>query len=33
MSFFGGKDPEPAGPSPLALAKIEGEIMTEMFNK
>jgi hypothetical protein len=30
MSFFGGP---PAGPTPLTVAKIEAEVMTEMFNK
>jgi hypothetical protein len=30
MSFFGGG---PTGPAPLTVAKIEAEIMTDMFNK
>ncbi len=34
MSFFGGNSaPVNQGPNPLVLAKIEAEIMTEMFNK
>jgi len=33
MSFFGGGQPVNTGPSPLTLAKIEAEVMTEMFNK
>ena len=30
MSFFGGGQ---MGPTPLTVAKIEAEIMTDMFNK
>lgn len=30
MNFFGSPN---AGPSPLTVAKVEAEVMTEMFNK
>jgi hypothetical protein len=33
MSFFGGGQPANTGPNPVTVAKIEAEIMTEMFNK
>jgi import inner membrane translocase subunit TIM10 len=31
MSFFGGG--EPAGPDPLEVAKIEADVLTDMFNR
>ena len=30
MNFFGAQD---QGPAPITIAKIEAEVMTEMFNK
>lgn len=32
MNFFGGNK-EPSGPSPVAQAKLEVEVMSDMFNK
>ena len=32
MSFFGGQ-PANTGPNPLAVAKVEADVLTEMFNK
>lgn len=31
MNFFGGNGN--AGPTPLTVAKVEAEILTDMFNK
>jgi hypothetical protein len=31
MNFFGSSEPQ--GPSPLTVAKMESEVMVDMFNK